>query len=94
MKDESSDHPSQFTAQPPTGLGDPQLVFYQVDPKYPQGISPPVFGGKVGDQVEGCFVDHSKLGMVFLDVQTSHNAVLVYKMSDMLPLIAKKLAQR
>jgi hypothetical protein len=76
-----------------TGLGDNQLVFYHVDPKYPQGISPPVFAGKIGDEVKGCFVDHTKLGMVFLDVQTGHNAVLVYKMSDMLPIIAKKLAQ-
>lgn len=72
---------------------DPELVFYHVDPKYPQGISPPVFAGKTGETVYGCFIDHSKLGMVFLDIQTGHDLALVYKMSDMLPIIAKKLSQ-
>jgi hypothetical protein len=73
---------------------DPQLVFYHVDPKYPQGISLPVFAGTINGKVNGCFVDHTKLGMVFLDIQTGHNATLLYKMSDMLPIIAKKMAQQ
>jgi hypothetical protein len=55
-----------------------ELVFYHVDPRYPQG----------------CFVDHSRWGMVFIDVQPGGNMVLVYKMSDLLPVIAKKLSQR
>jgi hypothetical protein len=72
---------------------DPELIFYHVDPKYPQGISPPVFAGKTGENVYGCFIDHAKLGMVFLDIQTGYNLALVYKMSDMLPIIAKKMLQ-
>jgi hypothetical protein len=78
-----------------SGMGDPELVFYHIDSLYPQHISPPVFAGKLnGVDVDGCFVDHSKLGMVFLDIQTNPSYVLVYKMSDMLPIIAKKLAQK
>jgi hypothetical protein len=77
------------------GSSDPELVFYHIDPSYPQHISPPVFAGKLsGVDVNGCFVDHSKLGMVFLDIQANPGYVLVYKMSDMLPIIAKKLAQK
>ena len=78
------------------GGADPELVFYHVDPKYPQGISPPVFAGLSGaaaanDEELGCFVEHSKLGTVFIDVQTNPRYVLVYKMSGMAEIIAKKL---
>lgn len=69
---------------------DPQLVFYHIDPKYPQGISPPVFGTK-GDTRDGCFVNHSKLGMVYLDFGTGYNMTMLYKMSDLLPIIADKM---
>jgi hypothetical protein len=74
-----------------------QLVFYHINPNYPQGISPPVFAGNyIGSEgkmfsIDGCFVKHSTLGTIFLEL-SGGNVVLVYKMSDMLPIIAKKLA--
>jgi|GEM_PF-3078239 len=68
----------------------PQLVFYHIDSKYPLGISPPVFAPG-GDTKNGCFVNHSKLGMVYLDFGTGYNLTMLYKMNDLLPIIAEKL---
>jgi len=68
----------------------PQLVFYHIDSKYPLGISPPVFAPG-GDTKNGCFVNHSKLGMVYLDFGTGYNLTMIYKMNDLLPIIAEKL---
>lgn len=45
---------------PTIGYDDPEMVFYHVDPKYPQGISPPVFAGKTYRKwdLTGVFINH------------------------------------
>jgi hypothetical protein len=80
-----------------SGLQEPELVFFHVDPKYPQKISPPVFAlknnfsPKEGQDIIGCFVEHSVYGMLFLDFILDSNSVFIYKMQDALPIILEKL---
>jgi hypothetical protein len=44
-----------------------------------------------GDSDNGCFVNHSKFGMLFLDFGTDKNMTVVYKMNDLLPINAEKM---
>ncbi len=66
-----------------------QLLLYHVDEKYPQGISPPIYGGTTPKNGRGCFVNHSSLGPLYVDVSFRPPALLVYKMNDVSKMLVK-----
>jgi hypothetical protein len=67
-----------------------KIVFYHVSPEYPNGISPPVFGGISSKENYGCFVNHSTLGPLYIDLYHSGNYVLVYKLNQVLEVLEKR----
>ena len=67
------------------------IVFFHIDDKYPQGISLPVFGEETYYKKQGCFVNHSDLGPLYLDWSPDHaNTLLVYRLNDVLKVLAGK----
>lgn len=69
-------------------------VFYNIDEKYPQKISLPVFGGKTSENSKGAFIDTPEYGTVYLDISDGLNGIIyMYKMSDVLTQIVKKSAE-
>jgi hypothetical protein len=63
------------------------LIFYNVDDKYPQGLSMPVYGGYTAIPGDGCFVNHSVLGPLYIDFSSDTKAMLIYKLIDAIALL-------
>jgi len=67
-----------------------ELTFYRVDDSYPQGLSPPIFGGITGNLTHGAFVTHSVWGPIYVEMDDSHPSILLmYKLNDGLNYLKK-----
>jgi len=65
------------------------IVFFHISDIYPQGISMPVFGEETYYLKDGCFLNHSELGPLYLDRSPLNENVLnVYKLNDVLKVLA------
>jgi hypothetical protein len=66
-----------------------EIVFYRLADAYPQGISPPIFGGlAAGAKITGAFVNHSEWGPIYLDEDADHpGAMLVYHLNQGLEIL-------
>jgi hypothetical protein len=65
------------------------IVFFSVNDKFPQGISMPVFGEETYFQKNGCFLNHSELGPLYLDRSPlNENALNIYKLNDVYKVLA------
>jgi hypothetical protein len=75
------------------GFGNPEERFvYHVGEHYPLGLSPPIRLGLTGSYTPGAFMMHDTLGPCYLltDEEDSR-LVLVFKLHDGLPIIARQM---
>ena len=66
-------------------------VFFNIDDKYPQGVSLPVFGEATENIMfdAGCFVNHSDLGPLYLDKSPESDEIVnVYRLNDVYKVLA------
>ncbi|NLD93591.1 MAG: hypothetical protein GX639_13100 [Fibrobacter sp.] len=66
-------------------------IFFNIDDKYPQGVSLPVFGEATENIMfdAGCFVNHSDLGPLYLDKSPESDEVVnVYRLNDVYKVLA------
>ena len=79
------------TTATPKGDGQKISIFYNLNDKYPQGLSLPVFGGNTVLENPGCFVNHTKLGPLYVEMDSDHeNVLLIYKLNDCFEILRKK----
>ena len=79
---------TRFSPQPD---GIPVTVFFNINDKYPQGLSLPVFGGNTVLENPGCFVNHTKFGPLYVEMDSDHeNVLLIYRLNDCFEILRKK----
>ncbi len=67
---------------------------YHVGDQYPIGISPPIRLGLVSENTPGAFMQHDTWGPCYiLKDEEKPQHVIVYKLTDGIPIIARKLAE-
>ena len=68
----------------------PELFIYNVNGKYPKGLSAPIRCGYTKDLNPGTFMDHSKFGPLYIEQDTDFpKKLFIYKLTDGLKLLSE-----
>jgi len=68
-----------------------EIVFFNVNDNYPQGLSLPILGKETGLHTSGAFVNHSTLGELYVELDEKYPGVLlVYRLNEGLEMLGKK----
>lgn len=67
----------------------PELMFFHVSDNYPQGLSQPILCGFTWHDTPGAFMDHSKLGMCYVQLSGDHT-LNVYVLNEGLRILGEE----